>query len=259
MRWKKNWYLVHRWLGLLVSLQLLAWSVGGFTFSILDIENVRGEVDMKRCGSSPLELSSVELTPQEAIRLASSDGSFTAPVERVVLRQRRGRLVYELFGAEGKPLASVNATNGEVTRRIGEDEAAAAAVADFAHPAAALSTVLLEGDPPLEFRGGRMPVYCVDLDHPKQPHIYVCPVTGEILKRRNKLWRIFDFFWMLHIMDYGQRTNFNHWLLTTMSVLAITTSASGIVLWWWRVPRLTGRASRRNDGADRACPGAGGR
>lgn len=86
-----------------------------------------------------------------------------------------------------------------------------------------------------------MPVYRVVLDHPKQPHIYVCPITGEILKRRNKLWRIFDFFWMLHIMDYGERENFNHWLLTAMSVLAITTSTSGLILWWWRLPRLSPR------------------
>ena len=43
MKWRKNLYFVHRWIALLVSLQLLAWSVGGFTFSILDIDNVHGD------------------------------------------------------------------------------------------------------------------------------------------------------------------------------------------------------------------------
>ena len=76
-----------------------------------------------------------------------------------------------------------------------------------------------------------MPVYRVILDHPKKPHIYVSPVTGEIITRRNRPWRLFDFFWMLHIMDYGERESFNHLLLTFMSLLAITTSASGLVLW----------------------------
>ena len=82
-----------------------------------------------------------------------------------------------------------------------------------------------------------MPVYQVILDHPKHPHLYVSPVTGAVLKRRNRPWRIFDFLWMLHIMDYRGRENFNHWLLTAMSVLAILTAASGLALWAWRVPR----------------------
>ncbi len=99
----------------------------------------------------------------------------------------------------------------------------------------------------VEFRGGRIPVYQVILDHPKRPHNYVCPLTGEVLKRRNNLRRIFDFFWMLHIMDYGAREDFNHWLLTGTSVLAIMTSASGLALWWWRRPRWL----RRDKGAGR--------
>ena len=244
-RWKKNWYVVHRWLGLVVSLQLLAWSIGGFTFSILHIKNVRGEIDARSRAESQLDLSHVRMSPQEAIARASSELAASVSVQKVVLRQRRGQIVYELYGSASEPLASVDATSGDVTRRISESEAKTAAQDDFAHQAAVASIALLEGEPPLEYRGGRMPVYRVVLDHPKQPHIYVCPVTGEILKRRNKLWRIFDFFWMLHIMDYSERENFNHWLLTGMSVLAITTSASGLVLWWWRIPRLTGRARRR--------------
>lgn len=37
---KKNWYLAHRWLGLVVGLQLLTWSVSGFVFTVLDIEGI---------------------------------------------------------------------------------------------------------------------------------------------------------------------------------------------------------------------------
>ena len=237
MHWKKNWYLVHRWLGLLVGVQLLAWSIGGFTFTILAIENVRGNLDKKPATGPRLELGDAQLSPREAIERASSDHDLAPPVKEAVLRERRGRLVYELFGAEGEPLASIDATSGDVTRRITKPQAKAIALADFAHEATVASIALLEGDPPLEYRGGRMPVYQVVLDHEKQTHLYICPVTGEVLKRRNRLWRIFDFFWMLHIMDYGERDNFNHWLLTGMSVLAITTSASGLALWWWRRPR----------------------
>lgn len=241
MRWKKNWYLVHRWLGLLVSVQLLAWSIGGFTFSILDIENVRGELDVKESAEPPPALEDVRITPQYAVERASRDAGLPGVVERCVLRSRRGRTVYELFDSDGRALASVDALSGAVTRRIGEAEAIAAARSDFADEAGVASIELLEGEAPLEYRGGHMPVYRVVLEHPKQPHIYVCPVTGEVVKRRNNLWRIFDFFWMLHIMDYRAREDFNHWLLRGMSLLAIATSASGLVLWWWRLPRRRAR------------------
>ena len=119
----------------------------------------------------------------------------------------------------------------------------------FSSQPSAVSVELLEDDPPAEYGDKPMPVYRVVLDHPKSPHIYVSPVTGEILSRRNSRWRLFDFFWMLHIMDYRQREDFNHWLLTAMSVLAIVTSASGLALWGtrvrWRRPKRQARAEKR--------------
>ena len=237
MVWKKNWYLVHRWLGLIVGLQLLAWSAGGFVFSILDIENVRGNLDRRQRVDPRLDLDRVRLSPGQAVDRVARHGIVQSALSTVTLKQRGERIAYELFGNGAVPLASVDATTGEVRHQISESEASDIALADFANEATVASVTLLEGEPPLEFRGGRMPVYQVILDHPKHPHLYICPVTGEVLKRRNKPWRIFDFFWMLHIMDYGERDNFNHWLLTGMSLLAIATSASGLALWWFRRPK----------------------
>ncbi|MCH7839625.1 MAG: PepSY domain-containing protein [Planctomycetes bacterium] len=242
---KRNAYLVHRWLGLIVGVQLLAWSVGGFTFSILDIENVRGNMDRTEDPAPTVRAERVQLSPAEAIAAAAKQGLDSDTVTRVVLRERFDRTVYELFGAKRRPLGAVDAVSGAFLPRVSEEEARRSALSDFAPEATVASVQLLEGEPPNEFRGRPMPVYQVVLDHPQHPHLYVSPVTGEILARRNRIWRIFDFFWMLHIMDYRQRENFNHWLLTTMSVLAILTSASGLILWWWRMPFRRRRVSNK--------------
>ncbi len=247
MRWKKNWYLVHRWLGLIVGLQLLAWSAGGFMFSVLDIDNVHGDQDKRTPVVAPLDLTRVYLSPEEAVNLASQQGVDRRALTRVLLRGSGERIAYVLIDKKGAPLALVDADTGDVQVRISEAEASSAALADFAHDTTVASVTLLEGEPPLEYRKGRMPVYQVILDHPKQMHLYVCPVTGDILKRRNQVWRIFDFFWMLHIMDYGARENFNHWLLSGMSALAMLTSASGLALWWWRRPGWMRRKPKRLD------------
>ena len=55
--------------------------------------------------------------------------------------------------------------------------------------------------------------------------------------RRNDRWRVFDFFWMLHVMDYRERENFNHPLLISMAGLALATVLAGLVLLVIRVRR----------------------
>ncbi len=237
IRWKRNWYAVHRWLGLIVSLQLLAWSIGGFMFSVLDIENVRGELDQNTEDRPPLRLDRVWLSVNEAAAAAEAVGVKLGSVREMRLRERFDRTVFELLDGDGQPLGAVDAATGEFMARVSEEEVEAAARADFSHDSPVIAITLLEGEAPSEFRDGPMPVYQVILDHPKNPHLYISPITGDVLKRRNKVWRLFDFFWMLHIMDYRNRSDFNHWLLTVMSLLAVLTSASGLVLWWWRRPR----------------------
>ncbi len=237
MRWKRSSYLAHRWLGLVVGVQLLVWSVSGFTFTVLNIDNVHGDLERNTDPPPPVRVDRDLISPADALAALADNGIDGESVTRISLRERFGQTVYELFDAGRHPLGAVDAVSGEFIARISQDQARTAARADFLPQAAILSTELFEGEPPSEFRGGAMPVYRVILDHPKKPHLYISPVTGRVLTRRNKPWRIFDFFWMLHIMDYSHRDNFNHWLLTTMSAIAIVTSASGLALWLWRLPR----------------------
>lgn len=241
MNWKKNAYWFHRWLGLVVSVQLLAWSVGGFMFSILDIDEVHGDFEKRENIPQAIDVDEIKLIPAEAIhhimKLSSDE------ITTLRLRERLGRTVYECYNEKNKPIGAVDASTGEVLAQITEEEVRRVAIADFKPEADIVSITLLENDQPLEYRGGTMPVYQVIFDHPQQTHLYISPITGNVLKRRNESWRWFDFFWMLHIMDYGERDDFNHPLLTGASVLAILTSLSGLGLWWYRIPRRK-RATR---------------
>ncbi|MDX2416141.1 MAG: 2Fe-2S iron-sulfur cluster-binding protein, partial [Xanthomonadales bacterium] len=60
--------------------------------------------------------------------------------------------------------------------------------------------------------------------------IYISASTGEILERRNRYWRVRDFFWMLHIMDYSGRKNFNNSLVISIALIAIWLGISGFLL-----------------------------
>lgn len=231
---RKKWFFIHRWLALIVSVQLLAWSIGGFVFSILDIEDVRGNTDRASATLDPLPADEIVVTPRQALSAARSNGH--DQVTQLVLKRRLDRLHYECYW-QGKPLCVVDAETGEYREKISEGDAKSIALADFKHEAKVRSVQLITENPPGEYRDEILPAYQVQIDHPREPHIYVSAVTGAVTKRRNSLWRTFDFFWMLHIMDYQNRQNFNHWLLSGMSILAISTSLTGLVLWWLRVPR----------------------
>jgi len=224
-------YALHRWIGLVVSLQLLAWALGGAIFSILPIDDVRGDRERRR--EPRPALAAVTLTPADALARAEAARCGEA-VARLVLQMRLGRAMYDVIDPRDRPSCMIDATTGEVRREITADEASLIARADFAADAKVVSISRIEASPPLEYRGKPLPAYQVVLEHPKQPHLYVAAATGEVTARRNGRWRLYDFFWMLHIMDYRERESHNHLLLTFASVLAIVSAMSGVALHGYR-------------------------
>lgn len=90
---------------------------------------------------------------------------------------------------------------------------------------------------PGEIRGRAPPLWRVEFDHWNRPTFYLSPVTGELLSRRHELWRVFDFVWMLHIMDYAERENVNNPLLRAFSWGAVLMALSGIWLLFYAFPR----------------------
>ena len=96
-------------------------------------------------------------------------------------------------------------------------------------------------DPGSEYRGGPLPAYRVEMDHPTGARLYVAADSGRVTARRNDRWRLFDLFWMLHIMDYGDRDDFNTWWLQVVAGLGVLTVVSGFVLLAMTSPRLRRR------------------
>jgi hypothetical protein len=70
------------------------------------------------------------------------------------------------------------------------------------------------------------------------------PFPGELVTRRHELWRVFDFAWMLHIMDYKTRDNVNNWLLRGFTLAALALALSGAWLLFYAFPRRKKKAAR---------------
>ena len=81
-----------------------------------------------------------------------------------------------------------------------------------------------------EYRENPLPAYAITFEHPSKTTVYVASELGTVQKFRNNKWRIFDFLWMMHTMDYEGRDNFGNILLRIFSVFGLLTVLSGFIL-----------------------------
>jgi len=83
-----------------------------------------------------------------------------------------------------------------------------------------------------EYREKPLPAWAITFDHPSNTTVYVSAHLGTVESFRNAKWRIFDFLWMLHTMDYTSRDNFGNILLRVFSIFGLATITSGFILFF---------------------------
>jgi len=101
---------------------------------------------------------------------------------------------------------------------------------------------LITENAPLEVQTRPLPLWRADFDDWLETSLYVHPDSGELVTRRHMFWRWFDFFWMLHIMDYEAREDVNNGLLRVITGVTLVLTATGLWLVYF-VFRRRSRAS----------------
>lgn len=239
---------IHRWLGLLVLAQLLAWMVSGFYFTLYPIEEIRGE-HLTRDAAT---LEPQDLHAADALRpiRESLDEEFGADWTLGSLDVQRSddRLHWRVEGsAAGEPFRRLLSLDGatilpELSARQASHRAAAW-LHSSAEPIAVARVPRGAGEHDL--RGWDGPAWKVTFDRPEAFDLYLEPWTGEIIARRTDRWRLFDFMWMLHIMDYATREDFHHPLLQLAAGAGLLVAVSGLLVWLMIRRRRAAPAWRR--------------
>ena len=219
--WKRRVRRLHRWLGLLVGAQLLLWVLGGLVMSSFPIETVRGQHLAREV--SPQRLPD-DLEVLDPARILSRFPGAT----QLRLKLWRERPVYQVMGEQTQLL---DAQSGAVLSPLSEELAVQVAREDYAGDGKIGGVDWLD-QPALEYRGRDLPLWRVRFDDDLDTAIYVSPATGEVVARRNDIWRLFDFVWMLHIMDYNERDDFNHPLPIAFAASALAFVLSGGLMLW---------------------------
>ena len=210
---------MHAWVGLVVGIQIILWTVSGAAMAFIDMQQVKGGPRPEAPAPPALPASGAAWEKVRA-RLGGT------PVATLAVRPLLDRQVLEVGTAEGVRL--YDAGTGDPVR---VDEKIAAAVAAAGHPEGArIARVEPLHEVTLAVRKHKLPIWRVDFADEAQSSYYVSAQTGKLLERRNDSWRMWDFFWMLHNMDYAKRESFNHPLIVVAAIAAAWLALTGLWL-----------------------------
>ena len=208
----------HIWLGWLTGVPLLLWCVSGLVMVARPIEEVRGATLRRDIAPSALPAGT-----DIAVHLPDDRAR---PVVAVATRVEQGRVITRLtyadesverFDADGRKLAPF--TDVEARRLVAHAIMGGRKVADVRATDAK--------SPPPDFR---QPIAAWQVTLADGTRVYVGRDSGEIAAVRTRWWRIYDFFWGLHIMDLETRENTHHPILIVFAALALVASILGTTL-----------------------------
>ncbi len=226
----RKFRLAHRYLGILLGVQFLMWTISGMYFSWTDLDEIHGDhfrkLEPKRTAFTGL--------------LASDQLDIGTPIETL-----------RLLDIGGEPFYWVNnqslyhARTGEEKPGISREEALLVAEREMLPSLQVAGVRRIDSvGPHHEYRGRPLPAYEVAYRSPENLKAYVAVANGAFQTVRHRNWRWFDFLWMTHTMDYQTRDNFNTTLLRAFSLFGLITVLSGFTLWFISSPTV--RRIQRN-------------
>ncbi len=212
----------HRYLGLIIGIQFLAWTLSGLYFSWTDLDEIHGDQFLK---TDPKAKSYSNLLPLDSI----AEG-----IEEINLVSIKAEPYYWINNSN-----LYHAQTGQLKQQLTEDEAIAVAQEHLISGLEIEKIELIEETGPHhEFRERPLPAYAIHFKHPDLLVAYVDASSGIFQRVRHQSWRWFDFLWMTHTMDYQGRDDFNNILLRIFSLFGVFTVMSGFLLWGTSSPTL---------------------
>lgn len=246
----KHYYIrkSHRYLGLLLGIQFLLWTIGGLYFSWSNMDEVHGDMQKKE---APLLSSNIQLVSPTAILDTIKKIHQIDSLVSIQLIEILGRPVYQIrcVGAvhntsnHQHQMTTMNhladAITGKVRGVLSKSEAIQIAKNRFNGEAQLQSVEYITNtDKHHEYREQPLPAYAISFVHQSKTTVYIASELGTIQKFRNNKWRIFDFLWMMHTMDYEGRDHFGNILLRIFSIFGLITVLSGFLLFFISSKRL---------------------
>ena len=212
-------YKLHKWFGLFVGLQVLIWLASGLYMVVVDIDFIHGDPLVRNMQQA------VTLPDASRLSVATLRGRYPEAA-RIGFRPVMGKTHFTVTTLDGRYL--LDPQSGELVSPLDEETAREIAKFHFNGDAAISRASLITSNPPMEIQTRRLPLWRIDFDDRFSTSFYVDPYTGSLATRRHQYWRVFDFMWMLHIMDYEERTNAHNALLIAVELNGLVLAVTGV-------------------------------
>jgi uncharacterized iron-regulated membrane protein len=240
----KHYYIrkTHRWLGVLLGIQFMLWTIGGLYFSWSNMDEIHGDFQKK---NPPLLSSNISLVSPTKVLDTIKKVHRIDSVVSIQLIEIFGKPFYQVrcisavhnitnhqHGMEAMNHIA-NAETGQLRAALTKEEAVKIAGMRFnGEPKVKAVEYLTNTNGHHEYRESPLPAYAITFENPAHTTVYVASELGTIQKFRNNKWRLFDFLWMMHTMDYTGRDNFGNLLLRAFSIFGLVTVMSGFALYF---------------------------
>ncbi len=219
----------HKWCMLFLSVQFMIWSVTGVYMVFFDIDYIHGDSLVKN-QQNTIPLQQVQVSVKDLHQQYGEIESLSLGVfiDKAVYRFQSGERFY-----------LVDARTGKLLSPLDEHAAIYRAKHEYTGTGNVVSAQLIEQNPPFELSPKRLPAWRVDFDDFGAPALYVSALSGEVVTKRHEWWRLFDWVFRFHVMDY-QDSDVGNKLLFWVALFAITGGVSGLILTYFRVLKPQG-------------------
>ena len=215
----------HKWLMLFIGLQFVVWSASGTYMVLMDIDYIHGDslvVEQKQT-----------IAPEQVSYSFKQLLTEHPQASEIKLGLMLQQAVYRF--SVNKKLVTISAKDGQLLSPINEHLATEIAKQNYANKVAVIASVkLITENPPRELSARHLPVWRVDFDDFVSPSFYISVSSAQLVTKRHSFWRIFDWMFAFHVMDYVDESPDNK-LLRIVSILAFIASIFGLVLTYYRL------------------------
>ena len=209
---------LHKWLSIVIGLQVVIWVTSGMIISLLDHQLVAGRTTKQSVETDPRLGIAPTLIPLGSLDLSNA-------VISVRLERAASTLIYRIITRAGT--TTIDAQTGSVFA-LTEGQARQLATASYRGASQVLDTTYLsEGSEEVHNAGT---VWRVDFDDSVATRVYLSALDGSIVAHRNRYWKVVDFLLMLHFMDYLRAHHFNNPQIIAIGFLALWLTISGLLM-----------------------------
>ena len=233
---------IHRWLTLLFGIQLIIWSITGAAMVILQLPYIHGDHLVQPADGSVTDFSYLD-------NIAAVAREYPDATEVTLVNRYIGNEFHHVFVVTGnetrllhaRTLQPISITEPDIralaqryyaqgTGRIHVQSSVQSNTPRESQESSISQLQLLTEPTESELATRHLPAWQVRFADRGNTTFYLSAATGELVTQRHTAWRFFDFMWMLHIMDYQDRSDISKPWLLAFTVLTLFISVSGLVL-----------------------------